>query len=85
MTNSAQVTPNSTVIIKPDIIITTTMTSISNTTNTTSNLILSKLTLDSHIPNLQLKLPQVLTLINPPIKSNITINIPHNTTPNTST
>lgn len=84
MINSAQVTLNNTVTITPDNTITTTRISISNTTNTTSNLILSKLTLDSHIPNLQLKLPQVLTLIKPPIKSNITITTPHNTTPNTS-
>jgi len=83
MINSAQVTPSNTVIIIPDNIITTTRISISNTTNTTSNLILSKLTLDSHIPNLQLKLPQVLILIKPPIKSSITITTPHNITPNT--
>lgn len=84
MTNSAQVTPNNTVIIIPDNTITTTRISISNTTNTTSNLILSKLTLDSHIPNLQLKLPQVLILIKPPIKSSVIITTPHNTIPNTS-
>jgi len=84
MTNSAQVTLNNTVIITPDNIITTTRISISNTTNTTSNLILSKLTLDSHIPNLQLKLPQVLILINPPIKSRAIITTLHNTTLNTS-
>lgn len=69
--------------IRFEIIITTTIISISKIIKTTNNLTPSKLTLLFHTPNPQLKLPQVLTLINPPNKSNNINKTPHITTPNT--
>jgi len=77
MISSRQVTTNNNNIFIPDITITTTITSISKITNTTNNLILSKLTLGFHITKPQLKLPQVPTLMNPPINNKNTNKIPH--------
>lgn len=62
--------------ISDDINITTTIISISKIIKTISNFNLSKLTFDSHNPNPQLKLPQVLTRMNPLIN-----NIANNKTP----